>query len=78
MVLFTLELLAGLVAFVIGLIFTSIGETGDNPIALAIGESLTLPLEVLAVAVMYWRLREVESARLSAAEDAVADAPAAG
>ena len=77
-VLFSLELLAGLVAFVIGLIFTSIGETGDNPIALAIGESLTLPLEVLAVAVMYWRLREVERARLSAAEEAVADAPAAG
>jgi hypothetical protein len=76
-VMFSLELLAALIAVAISLIFSSIGETSDNPLALAIGESLTLPLEVLVVAVMYWRLRDIEARRLEQGEATVADAPAA-
>lgn len=69
----SIEVLAGVVAVLIGLVFKSIGESSENPIALAIGEALTLPLEVFAVAVMYWRLRELERVRLSAqADEAVA------
>jgi len=68
-IVFSIELLAGILAVLIGLVFTGIGESSENPIALAIGEAFTLPLEVFAVAVMYWRLREVEDARLSAQSD---------
>jgi uncharacterized membrane protein len=76
-VMFSLELLAGLIAFVVGVIFSSIGESSENPIALAIGEAVTLPLEVMAVAVMYWRLRGIEALRARAPDDALADAPPA-
>jgi hypothetical protein len=76
-VMFSLELLAVLIAFAVSEIFGSIGETSDNPLALAIGESLTLPLEVLVVAVMYWRLRDIETRRPDEAEEALAEAPAA-
>jgi hypothetical protein len=76
-VMFSLELLAALIALAVGAIFSSIGESSESPIALAIGEAVTLPLEVLAVAVMYWRLREMEALRVRAADDALADAPSA-
>jgi hypothetical protein len=72
-IVFTIEVLAGVVAVLIGVVFKSIGESSENPIALAIGEALTFPLEVFAVAVMYWRLREIERVRPSAqADEAVA------
>ena len=72
-IVFTIEVLAGVVAVLIGLVFKSIGESSENPIALAIGEALTFPLEVFAVAVIYWRLREIERVRPSAqADEAVA------
>ena len=74
---FSLELLAVLIAFAVSLVFSSIGETSDNPLALAIGESLTLPLEVLVVAVMYWRLRDIEARRPDETEGALAEARAA-
>jgi len=73
----SLEVLAVLIAFAVSEIFTSIGEGSDNPLALAIGESLTLPLEVLIVAVMYWRLRDIEAQRPAEAEEALAETPAA-
>ena len=38
-----------------------VGEKPDEPLGLAIGETFTLPLEALAVPVMYWRLRELET-----------------
>jgi hypothetical protein len=80
-VVFAVEVLAAILAAIIGVVFKSIGESGDNPIALAIGEAFTFPLEVFAVAVMYWRLREIEDVRLdapTAVEAEPADAPAAG
>jgi len=76
-VMISLEVLAVLIAFAVSEIFTSIGEGSDNPLALAMGESLTLPLEVLIVAVMYWRLRDIEAQRPAEAEKALAEAPAA-
>jgi hypothetical protein len=76
-VMFSLELLAVLIAFAVSVIFSSIGVTSDNPLALAIGESLTLPLEVLVVAVMYWRLRGIEARRLDQPEEGLAEAQAA-
>jgi hypothetical protein len=76
-VMFSLELLAVLITFAVSAIFSSIGETSDHPLALAIGESLTLPLEVVVVAVMYWRLRDIEARRAAEVEEALAEAPAA-
>ena len=76
-VMLSLEVLAGLIAFIVGRIFSSIGEASEDPIALAIGEAVTLPLEVLAVAVMYWRLRAIERLRVRAGDEALADAPPA-
>ena len=76
-VMFSLELLAVLITFAVSAIFSSIGETSDHPLALAIGESLTLPLEVVVVAVMYWRLRDIEARRAAEVEETLAEAPAA-
>jgi hypothetical protein len=59
------EVLAALVGIAVALILSAVGETPDEPIGLAIGETFTLPLEALAVPVMYWRLREKEEAQLS-------------
>ena len=60
-----IEVLAALVGIAVGLILSALGETPDEPVGLAIGETFTLPLEALAVPVMYWRLREKEEAELS-------------
>jgi hypothetical protein len=74
-IIISVELLAGFLAGLIGLVFKSIGETSDNPVALAIGEAFTLPLEVFLVAVMYWRLREIEARRPAEAKVKDADQP---
>jgi hypothetical protein len=54
------EVLAALIGAVISAIFGLFGDKPDEPVALALGEAITLPLEGLAVPVMYWRLREIE------------------
>jgi hypothetical protein len=74
-VLLVAEVLAAVVGTLVSLVFTLWGDRPDEPVALAIGEALTLPLEGLAVPVMYWRLREIEDAR---AETAAAEEAAAG
>jgi hypothetical protein len=59
------EILAALVGFAVALILEALGAHPDEPLGLACGETLTLPLEALAVPVMYWRLRELEERRVS-------------
>jgi hypothetical protein len=59
------EILAALVGIAVALILEAIGAHPDEPLGLACGETITLPLEALAVPVMYWRLREIEERRVS-------------
>jgi hypothetical protein len=59
------EVLAALIGIAVALIISTLGEKPDEPVGLAIGETFTLPIEALAVPVMYWRLREREEAELS-------------
>ena len=57
------EVLAALIGIGIAALLDLFGEKPDEPLGLAIGETFTLPLEALAVPVMYWRLRELEARR---------------
>jgi hypothetical protein len=57
-----LEVAAAVVGLVIGLILGLFGERPDEPVGLAIGETITLPLEALMIPVTYWRLRELRDA----------------
>jgi len=61
-VMLAVEVLAALVGIAVALILSTLGEKPDEPVGLALGETFTLPLEALAVPVMYWRLREKEQA----------------
>jgi len=49
-----------------------VGDPPDEPIALAIGEAIILPIEAVSIPVMYWRLREREDAMSDGLEDAAA------
>jgi hypothetical protein len=60
LVMLSVEVLAAIVGGIVALLAPVFGEHAGEPISLAIGETITLPVEVLAVAVMYWRLREIE------------------
>jgi hypothetical protein len=60
LVMLSVEVLAAIVGGIVTLGARPFGEHVGEPIGLAIGETITLPLEVLAVAVMYWRLRDIE------------------
>jgi hypothetical protein len=64
-VMFGVELLAVAVGTVIEELVALVGPHLEEPISFAIGESATLPLEALAVPVMYWRLRELERRRVA-------------
>lgn len=70
------EVAAALIGTLISAIFELLGGSPDAPVALAIGEAITLPLEGLAVPVIYWRLREIED-REKAAETDDEQAPGA-
>jgi len=60
LVMLSIEVLAGIIGAIVAVIAGLLGDSPDEPISLAIGETITLPIEVLAVAVMYWRLRDLE------------------
>ena len=60
------EVVAALIGTLISIVFELFGDRPDEPVALAIGEAITLPLEALAVPFMYWRLREIEEASRAA------------
>jgi hypothetical protein len=68
-VMFCLELIAVLVGSGIEAVVALIGPHIEEPISFAIGEAATLPLEALAVPVMYWRLRELERRRVAEQEN---------
>jgi hypothetical protein len=60
LVMLSIEVLAAIIGGIVAAIAGLFGESPDEPLSLAIGETITLPIEVLAVAVMYWRLRDLE------------------
>jgi hypothetical protein len=62
LIVLSVELLAAVVGFLVGLVFQAFGDKPDAPVSLAIGEGLTLPLEGLLIPMMYWRLRELREA----------------
>jgi hypothetical protein len=62
-----IELLAVAVGTAIQALVSLVGPHLEEPISFAIGEAATLPLEALAVPVMYWRLRERQRRRAAAA-----------
>ena len=57
------EIVALIIGTLISAVFQALGDKPDEPVALALGEAITLPLEGLAVPVMYWRLRAIEDQR---------------
>jgi hypothetical protein len=63
------EVVAALIGVLISAIFQLFGDSPDEPVALAIGEAITLPLEGLAIPVIYWRLREIEDHEKAAQTD---------
>ena len=63
------ELAAVLIGGLVSLIFQLFGDSPDEPVALAIGEAITLPLEGLAVPVVYWFLRDIEDQEKAAEAD---------